>query len=150
MPGRNAASDNLKSSCDCEREGQAFAFLHTESTQITECFANEAGPRRRLNAPGPIVGLMSICEICNWGETLNSNFESLLMPVLCVFLNDRNCRTGAIQACRFRNLDSSVAMMEPAKDRMRNNVSETLDRACAGRVVASGNSAPLTRDRQRI
>jgi hypothetical protein len=41
-------------------------------------------------------------------------------------------------------------MMEPAKDRMRNNVSETLDRACAGRVVASGNSAPLTRDRQRI
>jgi len=27
----------------------------TESTQIVECFANEAGPRRRLNAPGPIV-----------------------------------------------------------------------------------------------
>ena len=41
-------------------------------------------------------------------------------------------------------------MMEPAKERMRNNVSETLDPACAGRVVASGNSAPLTRDRQRI
>src|ERR1700730_9767455 len=37
--------------------------------------------------------------------------------------------------CRFRNLDSSVPMMKPAKDRMRNNVSEPLNRACAGRVL---------------
>jgi hypothetical protein len=38
-----------------------------------------------------------------------------------------------------RNLDSSVPMMEPAKDRMRNNVSEPLDRACAGRVLPERN-----------
>jgi DNA-binding transcriptional MerR regulator len=41
--------------------------------------------------------------------------------------------------CRFRNLDSSVPMMEPAKDRVRNNVSEPLDRACAGRVLPKRN-----------
>ena len=29
--------------------------------------------------------------------------------------------------------------MEPAKDRMRNNVSEPLDRACAGRVLPERN-----------
>ena len=41
--------------------------------------------------------------------------------------------------CRFRNLDSSVPMMEPAKDRMRNDVSEPLDRACTGRVLPERN-----------
>src|ERR1700730_8514270 len=41
--------------------------------------------------------------------------------------------------CRFRNLDSSVPMMKPAKDRVRNNVSETLDRACAGRILPKRN-----------
>ena len=30
-------------------------------------------------------------------------------------------------------------MMQPAKDRMRNNVSEPLDRACAGRVLPERN-----------
>jgi hypothetical protein len=30
-------------------------------------------------------------------------------------------------------------MMEPDKDRMRNNVSEPLDRACAGRVLPERN-----------
>jgi hypothetical protein len=30
-------------------------------------------------------------------------------------------------------------MMEPAKDRMRNDVSEPLDRACAGRVLPERN-----------
>jgi hypothetical protein len=30
-------------------------------------------------------------------------------------------------------------MMEPAKDRMRNNVSEPLDRACAGRILPERN-----------
>jgi hypothetical protein len=30
-------------------------------------------------------------------------------------------------------------MMEPAKDRMRNNVSEPLDWACAGRVLPERN-----------
>jgi hypothetical protein len=30
-------------------------------------------------------------------------------------------------------------MMEPAKDRMRNNVSEPLDQACAGRVLPKRN-----------
>jgi hypothetical protein len=42
-------------------------------------------------------------------------------------------------ACRFRNLDSSVPMMYPAKDRKRNNVSEPLDRACARRVLPERN-----------
>jgi len=41
--------------------------------------------------------------------------------------------------CRFRNLDSSVPMMEPAKDRGRNNVSELLYRACAGCVLLERN-----------
>src|ERR1700730_3025729 len=41
--------------------------------------------------------------------------------------------------CRLRNLDSSVPMMKPAKNRMRNNVSEPLDRACAGRILPKRN-----------
>ena len=40
---------------------------------------------------------------------------------------------------RFRSLDSSVPMMQPAKNRMRNNVSEPLERAFAGRVLAEQN-----------
>jgi hypothetical protein len=44
--------------------------------------------------------------------------------------------------CRFRNLDSSVPMMEPAKDRVRNNVSEPLDWASAGRVLPKRNVGP--------
>jgi hypothetical protein len=38
--------------------------------------------------------------------------------------------------CRFRNLDSSIPMMEAAKDRMRNNVSDPLDQSRTGRVLA--------------
>ena len=34
-------------------------------------------------------------------------------------------------------------MMEPAKDRMRNYVSEPLDRACAGRVLPERNMGSL-------
>jgi hypothetical protein len=42
--------------------------------------------------------------------------------------------------CRFRKLlDSSVSMVELAKNRMRNNVSEPLDRACAGRILPERN-----------
>jgi hypothetical protein len=40
---------------------------------------------------------------------------------------------------RFRRLDSSVPIMPPAKNRMRNNVSEPLDRAFAGRVLPEQN-----------
>src|ERR1700730_8477526 len=41
----------------------------------------------------------------------------------------RDCRTGALFDPRqaIPLLDSSVSMMEPAKDRMRNNVSESPD-----------------------
>ncbi len=39
-------------------------------------------------------------------------------------------------ACRFRNLDSCVSMAQPAKDWMRNNVSEPLDLARVGRVLS--------------
>ena len=46
---------------------------------------------------------------------------------------------GGGGTCRFRNLDSSVPMMSPAKDRIRNNVSEPLDRTCAGRVLLERN-----------
>jgi hypothetical protein len=42
-------------------------------------------------------------------------------------------------ACRFRKLDSRVSMMEPTKDRVCNNISEPLDRACAGRVLPERN-----------
>src|SRR5258708_16650446 len=37
--------------------------------------------------------------------------------------------------CRFRILDSSVPMVQPAKDQMRNNVSGPLDWARVGRVL---------------
>ena len=37
---------------------------------------------------------------------------------------------------RFRNLDSSIPMMEAAKDRTRNNVSDPLDQSRTGRVLA--------------
>src|SRR6266545_7790428 len=37
--------------------------------------------------------------------------------------------------CRFRKLDSCISMVKPAKDRMRDNLSEPLDRTCAGRVL---------------
>jgi hypothetical protein len=41
--------------------------------------------------------------------------------------------------CRFRKLDSCVLMVKAAKDRKCNNVSEPLDRACAGRVLPERN-----------
>jgi hypothetical protein len=42
-------------------------------------------------------------------------------------------------SCRFRQLDSRVSMMEPTKDRVCNNISEPLDRACVGRVLPERN-----------
>jgi hypothetical protein len=36
-------------------------------------------------------------------------------------------RVISTRACRFRKLDSSVSMMQSAKDRIRNNLSEPLD-----------------------
>src|SRR6266436_3818623 len=46
--------------------------------------------------------------------------------------------------CRFRILDSSVPMVQPAKDRMRNNVSGPLDWARVGRVLPERNvSSPF-------
>ena len=36
----------------------------------------------------------------------------------------RSHAPGAAVGCRFRKLESCVSMMQPAKDRMRNNVSE--------------------------
>ena len=44
MPGRNAASDNLKSSCDCEREGQAFAFLLLNLLKSQSASPTKPGP----------------------------------------------------------------------------------------------------------
>jgi len=41
--------------------------------------------------------------------------------------------------CRFRILDSSVPMVQPAKDQMRNNVSGPLDWARVGRVLPERN-----------
>jgi len=55
---------------------------------------------------------------------------------LALLAESKHCYSTS---CRFRNLDSSVPMMEPAKDRMRNNVSEPLDWACAGRVLPERN-----------
>ena len=48
--------------------------------------------------------------------------------------------------CSFRKLDSGVSTVEAAKDRIRNNVSEPLDRTCAGRVAERhrGRDAGLT------
>jgi hypothetical protein len=44
-----------------------------------------------------------------------------------------------LAACRFRILDSCVSMVQPAKNRVRNNVSEQLDRTCVGRVLPERN-----------
>jgi hypothetical protein len=41
--------------------------------------------------------------------------------------------------CRFRKLDSSVSVVEPAQDWIRDHVSEPLDRTCAGRVLPKRN-----------
>ena len=41
--------------------------------------------------------------------------------------------------CRFRKLDSCVSMVKPAKNRMRDNVSQPLDRTWAGRVLPERN-----------
>lgn len=46
---------------------------------------------------------------------------------------------GIFEACRFRKLDSRVSMMEPAKDRVCDNISEPLDRACVGRILPERN-----------
>jgi hypothetical protein len=47
-------------------------------------------------------------------------------------------------ACRFRILDSRVPMVQAAKDRMRNNVSEPLDRARVRSVFPERNvSSPF-------
>src|SRR5450755_3972842 len=51
-------------------------------------------------------------------------------------LSRTNCRVGG---CRFRKLDSRVSMMEPTKDRVCNNISEPLNRACVGRVLPERN-----------
>jgi catechol 2,3-dioxygenase-like lactoylglutathione lyase family enzyme len=42
-------------------------------------------------------------------------------------------------ACRFRKLDSGVSMVRPAKNRIRDNISEPLDRARAGCVILQRN-----------
>ena len=44
-----------------------------------------------------------------------------------------------IGTCRFRKLDSCISMVKPAKDRMRDNLSEPLDRTCVGRVLPKRN-----------
>src|ERR1700737_1289354 len=59
----------------------------------------------------------------------------------CGMLRRPTRQQGLTAACRFRNLDSSVPMMYPAKDWMRNDVSEPLDRACAGRVLSRAKHA---------
>jgi hypothetical protein len=46
-------------------------------------------------------------------------------------------RRSGPNGCRFRILDSSVPMVQPAKDWMRNNVSEPLDWARVGSVLPS-------------
>jgi hypothetical protein len=38
--------------------------------------------------------------------------------------------------------NSCVSMVQPAKDRLRNNVSEPLDRACAGCILAKRKVSP--------
>jgi hypothetical protein len=46
--------------------------------------------------------------------------------------------------CRFRILDSCIPMVQAAKDRMRNNVSEALDWAHVGSVLPERNvSSPF-------
>jgi hypothetical protein len=43
------------------------------------------------------------------------------------------------EGCRFQKLDSCVSMVEPAKDRMCNNISKSFDRTRVGRVLPERN-----------
>ena len=43
------------------------------------------------------------------------------------------------RAVASENLDSCISMVQSAEDRMRNNVSEPLDWACAGRILPERN-----------
>src|SRR5260370_21389505 len=51
-------------------------------------------------------------------------------------------RMRFLQGCRFRKLDSSIAMVESAKDRIRDNVAEPLDGPSAGRILPERNVGP--------
>jgi hypothetical protein len=64
------------------------------------------------------------------------NAEMPRLPVIGAMLA---LMSAASAACRFRNLDSCVSMVQPGKDRMRNNVSEPLDLARVGRVLPERN-----------
>src|SRR5271165_7252527 len=44
--------------------------------------------------------------------------------------------------CRFRKLDSCISMVEPAKDRMCNNISEAFDRAHVGSILRERDVSP--------
>ena len=44
--------------------------------------------------------------------------------------------------CRFRKLDSCVSMVQPAKDRMCNNISEAFDRARVGSILRERDVSP--------
>src|SRR5690349_10361021 len=56
----------------------------------------------------------------------------------------RSAASGQLTACRFRILDSRIPMVQAAKDRMRNNVSESLDWAHVGSVLPERNvSSPF-------
>src|SRR5947209_4928902 len=46
------------------------------------------------------------------------------------------------RTCRFRKLDSSIAMVWSAKDRIRDNVSEPLDGLSARRILPERNVGP--------
>jgi hypothetical protein len=72
----------------------------------------------------------------------------IVLPEMLVPLGTRtgfNTRNDAAGfPCRFRILDSSVPVLQSAKDRIRNNVSKPLDWARVGRVLGERNvSSPF-------
>ena len=53
--------------------------------------------------------------------------------------HERDAAFARIGPVASENLNSCVSMVQSAKDRMRNNVSEPLDWACAGRILPERN-----------
>jgi hypothetical protein len=87
------------------------------------------------------IGISVMQDMRATGDAQRAPFVSLY-PSLVGWPDGLDCSTD--YHCRFRILDSSVPMVQPAKDRMRNNVSEPLDWARAGSVLPERNvSSPF-------
>ena len=97
-----------------------------------------------------VLGAVSFAIVAlNKGEAVNAAW--LVVASVCIYLiayrfyglfvaeralGVDGTRTTPVAS---ENLDSCISMVQSAEDRMRNNVSEPLDWACAGRILPERN-----------